>query len=274
MPWEFSQLSPTHIYIHKLTIQFDYINLDKTSHFLKNTDNRLTWTHITEYVSLSKTHNDQHCMRWYAVYTMITVYAMICALYCTEWGKMNSTWSTTGLPSGRSCTIDTSAKLRIMFWMMRSTVLQVHTAVCHTQDVYKYIKAARQPSVCLSISVTGVYQCRHDSMCHWRVMAASLWPILVSTAAICFSFRSVGEWWTLSKKVRLQHSQPCTAAVAWTDRLVRLAGRPSERLLLLVFCCSNSRSMTPITWQAAVDDEEQQPLLQDIFEAAIDGNHV
>jgi len=28
--------------------------------------------------------------------------------------------------------------------------------------------------------------------------------------------------------------------------------------------------MTPITWQAAVDDEEQQPLLQDIFEAAVD----
>ena len=44
--------------------------------------------------------------------------------------------------------------------------------------------------------------------------------------------------------------------------------------LLLVFCCSNSRSMTPITWQAAVDDEEQRPQLQDIFEAAIDGNHV
>ena len=49
--------------------------------------------------------------------------------------------------------------------------------------------------------------------------------------------------------------------------------------------------MTPITWQVAVDDEEQRPLLQnileaavdveeqrpqlqDIFEAAIDGNHV
>ena len=57
--------------------------------------------------------------------------------------------------------------------------------------------------------------------------------------------------------------------------------------------------MTPITWQAAVKDEEQRPLLQDIldaavndrrqaavndeeqrpqlqeiFEAAIDGNHV
>ena len=70
-------------------------------------------------------------------------------------------------------------------------------------------------------------------------------------------------------------------------------------LLLLVFRCSNSRSMTPITWQVAVDDEEQRPLpqdileaadddwrqaavdveeqrpqLQDIFEAAIDGNHV
>jgi len=28
--------------------------------------------------------------------------------------------------------------------------------------------------------------------------------------------------------------------------------------------------MTPITWQVAVDDEEQQPLLQDILEAAID----
>ena len=32
----------------------------------------------------------------------------------------------------------------------------------------------------------------------------------------------------------------------------------------------NSRSMTPITWQAAVDDEEQRPLLQDILEAAVD----
>ena len=41
-------------------------------------------------------------------------------------------------------------------------------------------------------------------------------------------------------------------------------------LLLLVFCCSNSRSMTPITWQVAVDDEEQRPLLQDILEAAVD----
>jgi len=28
--------------------------------------------------------------------------------------------------------------------------------------------------------------------------------------------------------------------------------------------------MTRITWQAAVDDEEQQPLLQDILEAAVD----
>jgi len=36
----------------------------------------------------------------------------------------------------------------------------------------------------------------------------------------------------------------------------------------------HSRSMTPITWQAAVDDKEQRPLLQDIFEAAINGNHV
>jgi len=32
----------------------------------------------------------------------------------------------------------------------------------------------------------------------------------------------------------------------------------------------NSRSMTPITWQAAVDDEEQRPLLQDILEADVD----
>jgi len=31
-----------------------------------------------------------------------------------------------------------------------------------------------------------------------------------------------------------------------------------------------TRSMTPITWQAAVDDEEQRPLLQDILEAAVD----
>jgi len=30
--------------------------------------------------------------------------------------------------------------------------------------------------------------------------------------------------------------------------------------------------MTPITWQAAVDVEEQRPQLQDSFEAAIDGN--
>ena len=69
--------------------------------------------------------------------------------------------------------------------------------------------------------------------------------------------------------------------------------------LLLAFCCSNSRSVTPTTWQAAVnveeqrsllqdileaavddrrqaavDVEEQRPQLQDIFEAAIDGNHV
>jgi len=28
--------------------------------------------------------------------------------------------------------------------------------------------------------------------------------------------------------------------------------------------------MTPITWQAAVDDEEQRPLLKDILEAAVD----
>ena len=27
--------------------------------------------------------------------------------------------------------------------------------------------------------------------------------------------------------------------------------------------------MTPITWQAAVDDEEHRPLLQDILEAAV-----
>jgi len=36
----------------------------------------------------------------------------------------------------------------------------------------------------------------------------------------------------------------------------------------------HSRSMTPITWQVAVDVEEQQPLLQEIFEAAVDGHHV
>ena len=32
--------------------------------------------------------------------------------------------------------------------------------------------------------------------------------------------------------------------------------------------------MTPITGQAAVDDEEQRPLLQDIFEAVVNGRHV
>jgi len=32
--------------------------------------------------------------------------------------------------------------------------------------------------------------------------------------------------------------------------------------------------MTPITWQVAVEDEEQRPLLQDIHEAAIDGHLV
>ena len=31
-----------------------------------------------------------------------------------------------------------------------------------------------------------------------------------------------------------------------------------------------SRSVTPITWQAAVNGEEQWPLLQDILEAAVD----
>ena len=31
----------------------------------------------------------------------------------------------------------------------------------------------------------------------------------------------------------------------------------------------NSRSMTPITWQAAVNDEEQQPQLQDLLQAAV-----
>jgi len=44
-------------------------------------------------------------------------------------------------------------------------------------------------------------------------------------------------------------------------------------LLLLVFCCSQ-QSMTPMTWQVAVDDEEQRPLLQDILKAAVDGHHV
>ena len=56
-------------------------------------------------------------------------------------------------------------------------------------------------------------------------------------------------------------------------RLARPSVCPSvcpSLLLLRVFCCSNSRSMTPITWQAAVDDEEQRPLLQDILEAAVD----
>jgi len=35
------------------------------------------------------------------------------------------------------------------------------------------------------------------------------------------------------------------------------SSRAVTLLLLLVFCCSNSRSMTPIAWQAVVDDEEQ-----------------
>jgi len=30
----------------------------------------------------------------------------------------------------------------------------------------------------------------------------------------------------------------------------------------------HSKSMTPISWQAAIDDEVQRPLLQDIFEAS------
>jgi len=42
---------------------------------------------------------------------------------------------------------------------------------------------------------------------------------------------------------------------------------PSSSSGILPFL-KNSRSMTPITWQAAVDDEEQRPLLQDILEAA------
>jgi len=50
--------------------------------------------------------------------------------------------------------------------------------------------------------------------------------------------------------------------------LMLFVGR--QEVLLLVFCCSNSRSMAPITWQAAVDDEEQRPLLQHILEAAVD----
>ena len=43
----------------------------------------------------------------------------------------------------------------------------------------------------------------------------------------------------------------------------------------LLFWCSAvySSSMTPITGQAAVDDKEQRPLLQDILEAAVDGHH-
>jgi len=41
-------------------------------------------------------------------------------------------------------------------------------------------------------------------------------------------------------------------------------------LLFWYSAVHNSRSMTPITWQAAVDDEEQRPLLQDILEAAVD----
>jgi len=47
-------------------------------------------------------------------------------------------------------------------------------------------------------------------------------------------------------------------------------------LFIFIFWYSavHSRSMTPITWQAAVDDEEQRPLLQVIFEAAVDGHHV
>jgi len=40
------------------------------------------------------------------------------------------------------------------------------------------------------------------------------------------------------------------------------------------YSAAHSRSVTPIAWQAAVDDEEQRPLLQDIFEAAVDGHHV
>jgi len=55
-----------------------------------------------------------------------------------------------------------------------------------------------------------------------------------------------------------------------------------ERVLIIILrffffwysAVHNSKSMTPIIWQAAVDDGEQRPQLQAIFEAAIDGNHV
>jgi len=47
------------------------------------------------------------------------------------------TCSTTGLlPNGRSCTIVTSVKPRIMFWMMRSTVLQTTATAIQTQCIH------------------------------------------------------------------------------------------------------------------------------------------
>jgi len=52
--------------------------------------------------------------------------------------------------------------------------------------------------------------------------------------------------------------------------LLHFSSSSSSGILLFTAC----RSMTPITWQAAINNEEQRPLLQDIFEAAVDGHHV
>jgi len=73
----------------------------------------------------------------------------------------------------------------------------------------------------------------------------------------------------LSDKILLGTTHPM--ALAGCTSVTGMTSSSSSSSGILLF---NSRSVTPSTGQAAVDDEEQQPLLQDIFEAAVNGHHV
>ena len=75
--------------------------------------------------------------------------------------------------------------------------------------------------------------------------------------------------WLLKQKRSIQLTVTATKTYSEVLRLhvVKVSLSFSSSGILLFF---NSRSMTPITWQAAVDDKEQRPLLQDILEAAVD----
>jgi len=101
----------------------------------------------------------------YTIYTVCSVHYTVISDIKAEWTA--HTWSTTGLPSGRSGIIVMSEKLRTMFWMMKSTVLQANTlniAACQWNEIrWSNGYGFNFQSGCNQVVTTGINPTFHPS---------------------------------------------------------------------------------------------------------------